>query len=98
LLDQLPDLAMVAHRFASPGFPGSGKVQLVDIAFLTLHQMEGGMGLALGAMTMGLATAKVTQGKAAAEEARGVGDLGQAGTPTTLKTGEVGAGQWAFQS
>jgi len=73
--------------------PGLGDANLAQLAGMTLHQIDGLVQLAVGAMAVavGLAALAGTLGEGAAKQPLAGGQLGNAGTEAAFGSGEFGA-------
>src|ERR1039458_2074960 len=76
--------------------PDLGDANLAQHAGMTLHQVDGLVQLAVGAMAVavGLAALAGTLGESAAKQPLAGGQLGNAGTEAAFGSGEFGAVEW----
>src|ERR1035441_9944877 len=76
--------------------PDLGDANLAQLAGMTLHQVDGLVQLAVGAMAVavGLAALAGTLGEGAAKQPLAGGQLGNAGTEAAFGSGEFGAVEW----
>lgn len=95
LVDETLHFLVVGNGLADVGLPELWDAALAEFAGVALDEVEGGMAVALGAMTVGFAALAGAVGERAAEKPMGGGELGDAGAEGALGGGEAGAEEGA---